>query len=33
MNGFDAYSYMPDLETPRLRLRKLTMQDAHDIYH
>ena len=33
MNGFDAYTYMPDLETPRLRLRKLTMQDAHDIYH
>ena len=33
MNGFDAYAYMPDLDTPRLRLRKLTMQDAHDIYH
>lgn len=25
-------SYMPDLETPRLRLRKLTMRDAQDIY-
>jgi len=33
MNGIDAYSYMPDLDTARLRLRKLTMQDAHDIYH
>lgn len=33
MSTFDAYTYMPDLDTPRLRLRKLTMQDAHDIYH
>lgn len=24
--------YMPDLSTPRLRLRKLTMRDAQDIY-
>ncbi len=24
--------YMPDLRTPRLRLRKLTMRDAPDIY-
>ena len=24
--------YMPDLRTPRLRLRKLTMRDAADIY-
>lgn len=33
MTGIDAYCYMPDIETPRLRLRKLTMRDAHDIYH
>ncbi|MBR6766603.1 MAG: GNAT family N-acetyltransferase [Clostridia bacterium] len=33
MNGYDLYTYMPDLDTARLRLRKLTMQDAHDIYH
>jgi len=33
MNGLYDYSYMPDLQTGRLRLRKLTMQDAHDIYH
>lgn len=33
MIGFDAYGYMPDLETPRLRLRKLTIRDAQDIYH
>ena len=26
------FSYMPALETPRLRLRKLTMRDAADIY-
>lgn len=26
------YSYMPILETPRLRLRKITMRDAQDIY-
>lgn len=25
-------NYMPDLETPRLRLRKLTMRDAQDIF-
>ena len=25
-------SYMPTLETPRLRLRRLTMRDAQDIY-
>ena len=28
----DNYIYMPDLETERLRLRKLTMHDAADIY-
>ncbi len=28
----DSYTYMPDLMTPRLRLRKLTMRDAEDIY-
>lgn len=27
-----SYNYMPDLETERLRLRKLTMRDAQDIY-
>ncbi len=27
-----AYGYMPDIETPRLRLRKLTMRDAQDIF-
>ena len=26
------FSYMPTLETPRLRLRRLTMRDAQDIY-
>ena len=26
------FSYMPDIETERLRLRKLTMRDAQDIY-
>lgn len=31
--GMDTYTYMPDLETERLRLRKLTMHDARDIYH
>ncbi len=31
--GMDTYAYMPDLETERLRLRKLTMHDASDIYH
>lgn len=29
----DNYTYMPTLETPRLRLRKLLMRDAADIYH
>ncbi|MDO4867755.1 MAG: GNAT family N-acetyltransferase [Clostridia bacterium] len=29
----DSYLYMPDLNTPRLCLRKLTMHDAPDIYH
>ena len=28
-----AYGYMPTLETPRLRLRKLNMRDAQDIYN
>ena len=28
----DDFIYMPALETPRLRLRKLTMQDATDIF-
>ena len=28
----DSFVYMPELNTPRLRLRKLTMQDAMDIY-
>ena len=28
----DSYTYMPALETPRLRLRKLTMRDASDMY-
>ena len=32
MIGYDAYGYMPALETPRLILRKLTMHDAQDIY-
>lgn len=27
-----SYGYMPTLETRRLRLRKLTMRDAQDIY-
>jgi len=26
-------NYMPELETPRLRLRKLTMRDAQDIFN
>lgn len=30
--NLDSYSYMPTLETPRLRIRRLTMQDAADIY-
>ena len=28
-----SYTYMPDLQTPRLVLRKLTMRDAPDIFH
>ena len=28
----DNYRYMPDLETDRLRLRKLTMRDAADVF-
>jgi len=27
-----AFGYMPPLETPRLRLRRLTMRDAQDIF-
>jgi len=27
-----SFGYMPDIETERLRLRKLTMRDAQDIY-
>ncbi len=29
----DSYTYMPDLTTPRLLLRRLAMRDAPDIYH
>ena len=32
MIGTDFYGYMPVLETERLRLRKLTMRDAQDIF-
>lgn len=32
MIGYDPYGYMPVLETERLRLRRLTMRDAQDIY-
>lgn len=32
MIGYDPYEYMPTLETARLRLRRLTMRDAADIY-
>ena len=32
MLNVDMLIYMPDLRTPRLRLRKLTMRDAQDIY-
>lgn len=32
MLRYDALGYMPDLETDRLILRKLTMHDAEDIY-
>lgn len=28
----DSYTYMPQLETPRLRLRRLQMRDAADIF-
>ena len=28
----DSYTYMPELDTPRLRLRRLTMRDAEDIF-
>ena len=28
----DSFVYMPELNTPRLRLRRLTMRDAADIY-
>ena len=28
-----SFGYMPDIETDRLRLRKLTMRDAQDIYN
>ena len=30
--GRDPYAYMPELETPRLQLRKLTMRDARDVF-
>lgn len=33
MIGYDPCGYMPELETERLRLRKLTMRDAQDIYN
>ena len=29
----DSFVYMPELNTPRLRVRRLTMRDAADIYH
>ena len=32
MLNADLFIYMPELRTPRLRLRKLTMRDAADIY-
>lgn len=32
MLNADMLIYMPDLTTPRLRLRRLTMRDAGDIY-
>lgn len=32
MIGIDLYGYMPELETDRLILRKLTMRDAADIF-
>ena len=32
MINLDSYTYMPELETERLVLRRLTMRDAEDIY-
>ena len=32
MINFDSFVYMPELNTARLRLRRLTMRDASDIY-
>ena len=32
MLNADMLTYMPDLMTPRLRLRRLTMRDAQDIF-
>lgn len=32
MLNADMLTYMPDLMTPRLRIRRLTMRDAQDIY-
>ena len=32
MLNADFMTYMPELATPRLRIRKLTMRDAQDIY-
>ena len=32
MLNAEMLMYMPDLRTPRLKLRKLTMRDAQDIY-
>lgn len=32
MIGYDVYGYMPVLDTERLRIRKLTMHDASDIF-
>ena len=32
MLNADLMTYMPELATPRLRIRKLTMRDAQDIY-
>ena len=32
MFNADMLIYMPELRTPRLRLRKMTMRDAQDIY-
>ena len=30
--NLDSYGYMPELNTPRLRLRRLAMRDAQDIF-